>query len=335
MELSWHSELWESRFHGKPLPQALLLTGLRGSGEVEFALRIAKSRFCRNPSASGDACGICDDCRWFAADSHPDFRRLDLSIQHDESDSDDGPKAGERDKKKPRTQIAVDEVREVIEFLHVAAYRGGARVVLIHPAHAMNPAAANALLKVLEEPPQGALFLLVTAQPTRLPATIRSRCVKLALPKPTPREAAKWLEASGLPDPGLALAQVGGAPTAALELGERYWTVRSALLPLLGGRDPDWCTAASGIVDTDLPHLVHILQTWCWDLMSTRIGGDVRYHPDQTQSIAPAAIRIRAIALADFGRKLAGARRLLGHPLNAKLFAEDLLLSYSNLTQAP
>lgn len=330
MKLDWHTALWNNRFSKGDLPQSLLFTALRGTGEAGLAERVAVSRLCARVLPDGDACGVCDDCRWFAAGTHPDFRRLDPEFAQEtdarNADDDHAP-----DKKKARTQISVDEVREAADFLRLAAHRGRARVVMIHPAHSMHIAAANALLKVLEEPPAGALFLLVTSQPTRLPATIRSRCVTIALPKPTPAQAAAWLAGAGLQDPGLALAQVGGAPAAALALGERYWIVREGLMPLLTGRDRSWLEAAARIVETDLAHLVHVLQTWCWDLASARIRGPVRYHRDRSAELSRAAPAMEPIALADFARKLSGARRLLGHPLNPKLFAEDLLMSYSRL----
>jgi len=330
MKFAWHESLWNSRFGRGALPQSILLTAMRGTGESGFAERVAVSRLCAQPRPDGDACGVCDDCRWFAAGTHPDFRRLDPEFAQEAEPAGSDEEAG-AEKKKVRTQISVDEVREASDFLRLAAHRGRARVVLIHPAHVMHIAAANALLKVLEEPPPGALFLLVTSQPSRLPATIRSRCVSIALPKPTPAQANGWLAGSGLQDVDLALAQVGGAPAAALALGERYWAVREGLMPFLAGRDPSWLDAAARIVDTDLAHLVHVLQTWCWDLASARFRGPVRYHRDRTVELGRAAPTVEPIELADFARKLTGARRLLGHPLNPKLFAEDLLMSYSRL----
>lgn len=333
MKFEWHSALWNTRFRTGGLPQSILFTAMRGTGESAFAERVAVSRLCAQPTANGDACGVCDDCRWFAAGTHPDFRRLDPECAQDVQSSgvDEESASGERDKKRARIQISVDEVREAADFLRLVAHRGRARVVLIHPAHTMHIAAANALLKILEEPPPGALFLLVTSQPARLPATIRSRCITIALPKPTASQAAAWLHAAGLPDTELALAQVGGAPAAAASLGERYWAVREGLMPFLTGRDPSWLDAAARIGDTDLAHLVHLLQTWCWDLMSTRFHGSVRYHQDRSVELTRTAPTTDSTELADFARKLTGAKRLVGHPLNPKLFAEDLLMSYSHL----
>lgn len=334
MKFEWHTALWNGRFGKGALPQSILFTAMRGTGESGFAERVAASRLCAQPLPDGDACSVCDDCRWFAARTHPDFRRLDpeFAQEAEVTGAEEDPAA---DKKKARTQISVDEVRAAADFLRLAAHRGRARVVLIHPAHVMHIAAANALLKVLEEPPAGALFLLVTSQPARLPATIRSRCVAIALPKPTPAQAAAWLATAGLQDADLALAQVGGAPAAALALGERYWAVREGLMPFLTGRDRSWLDAAARIVDTDLAHLVHVLQTWCWDLAAARFHGSVRYHRDRSTELGRTATTVEPIELADFARQLTGARRLLGHPLNPKLFAEDLLMSYSRLLPKP
>src|SRR5207247_4155502 len=112
----------------------------------------------------------------------------------------------------PILEIKIYQVRELADFLNIRSHRGGLRVALVHPAEEMNINAANALLKALEEPPAGAVFLLVSHRPARLLPTIRSRCVALPVAVP-PREAAlRWLSGQGMPDAERWLAYAGGAP---------------------------------------------------------------------------------------------------------------------------
>src|SRR6266516_4200962 len=77
-------------------------------------------------------------------------------------------------------------------------HRAGLRVILVYPAEAMNANTQNALLKNLEEPPPATVFLLVTTQPERLLATVRSRCLRFALPFPPPEPVLRWLKEEGL-----------------------------------------------------------------------------------------------------------------------------------------
>src|SRR5690606_18435876 len=93
------------------------------------------------------------------------------------------------------TDIRIDQVRALERFIGVGGHRGGCKVVRIDPADAMNVAAANALLKTLEEPGTGTRFLLVTHRPDALAATIRSRCLAIALSLPMPEVAVDWLVA--------------------------------------------------------------------------------------------------------------------------------------------
>jgi DNA polymerase-3 subunit delta' len=88
-------------------------------------------------------------------------------------------------------------VREVIEFAHLTAHRAGRRIIVVEPAENLNPAAANALLKILEEPPQDVLFLLVAQAAQRLLPTIRSRCRQFPLSAPSPAQALAWLQQQG------------------------------------------------------------------------------------------------------------------------------------------
>jgi DNA polymerase-3 subunit delta' len=179
------------------LPHALLLQGQAGLGKAALADFIARLALCDRPGAA--PCGACPSCHLHEAGNHPDLRRVGLV-----------------DDKK---QIAVDDVRELIAALTLRSFRGGRKVAIIDPADAMNMSGANALLKTLEEPSEGALLILTVSRPERLPATIASRCQRLIVRRPEPQAALAWLAAI---DPGTGwgglLALAAGAPVAALSL---------------------------------------------------------------------------------------------------------------------
>jgi len=163
------------------LPHALLIHGAAGIGKVEFARAFAAGALCESPR-EGLACGQCPSCHWFSQGNHPDFREIVPESAADDEDEVEGE--GAKAEKAKSVVIKIDQVRAVADFVALTTHRAGFRVLLLHPADALHPNAANALLKTLEEPPPHTLILLVTAYPARLLPTIRSRCRPLALPMP-------------------------------------------------------------------------------------------------------------------------------------------------------
>jgi len=145
------------------LPHAWLLHGLRGVGKAMVAQSLAASYLCESLTNHGAACGQCHSCHMLASDSHPDF--MGMGILWDEK------------KKKFNRDISVGQVRDALSFLSLSGMQSQRRVLLLDDADAMNNQAANALLKGLEEPSAGSLLLIVCHDLTRLPATIRSRCM--------------------------------------------------------------------------------------------------------------------------------------------------------------
>ncbi len=177
------------------LAHGLLIHEDPGAGGLGFARWIAQLVNCRAKPAP---CGECQQCRWITADQHPDVARLSP-----EEDSQ---------------VIKIEQVRGLAADLALTAHGDGYKVAIITPAEAMNPFAANALLKTLEEPPARTLVLLVTSQPSRLIATLRSRCSRVRLKGPTRAEAAQFLEAARGPGAWAeALAATGAGPFALLE----------------------------------------------------------------------------------------------------------------------
>lgn len=150
-------------------PHALLIGGPEGIGKATLAYKIARFVL-SNPSLPAKTLDVPSDhpaVHQIAALSHPDFLLL-RRIAPDE------------DKKVP-TEIPVGEIRKLVKFFGSTAADGGYRVCIVDALDDLNKSGANALLKILEEPPAKSLFLLISHSPGRLLATIRSRCRKLLL----------------------------------------------------------------------------------------------------------------------------------------------------------
>ncbi|HUX25456.1 MAG TPA: DNA polymerase III subunit delta', partial [Burkholderiales bacterium] len=163
------------------LPHALLFHGRAGIGKLHLAQVLAQSLLCENRSDIGLACGTCPACAWFTSGNHPDFRLVQPEVLAPAQEDGEAGEGGEEGKKKPSKQIKIEQIRALSDFLNVGSHRNGYRVVLIYPAESMNPGSANALLKSLEEPSSGVVFLLISHQPSKLLATVRSRCHALVL----------------------------------------------------------------------------------------------------------------------------------------------------------
>lgn len=321
----WHKDRFEALVASRTaLPHALMLSGPRGIGKLEFARALAQAFLCEAPVQAGAACGTCSACAWFEGGSHPDYRQIEPAAES--ADSEEGGKKA--------TTIAVDQIRALPDFINMTSHRGGAKLVVIHPAEMLNVNAANALLKSLEEPPARTYFLLVTHRPHQLLATIKSRCQHILLPSPDLASASAWLAGQGTRDSQLALAHMGNAPLLALELEQGdYWRTRAAFLSHLAARDLDILVASEAARDFPLPHVVAWLQKWSYDLLHFGAAGRVRYNPDHAETIAQAAARVDMIAASRFHREMVRLQRIAHHPLNARLFIENLLLSYRDLMQ--
>ena len=115
-------------------------------------------------------------------------------------------------------QIRIEQVRELAQDLALTSHQGGYKVAVLSPADVLNRFAANALLKTLEEPPQRTVLILVVTQPSRLPATILSRCQRVRIAAPSRAEAVAWLESTrGKADWDTVLDILGEAPMLAAE----------------------------------------------------------------------------------------------------------------------
>ncbi len=325
MVLSWHtaqlSELAKTRAR---MPHALLVHGREGMGQFELATAFAQALLCEQPPADGGSCGTCPACVWFGQGNHPDFRL----IQPESMAADEETESS--DSRKKSDQIRIEQVRELQRFLAVGTHRAGRRVILMHPAETMNFATQNALLKSLEEPPPETVFLLVTSFSHRLLPTIRSRCQNVVAAVPSREQAARWLEDQGMENPESLLALAGGAPLTAQRLAESE-PARRRLIEQLKDAAFDPVAAVESCLTVEPAEAIGWLQRWVYDLMSFRLSGTIRYHVSDEPGVKSASARCSPAQAGRLLRRLAQARGLASHPLNARLFLEGLLIDYQGL----
>ncbi len=339
----WLEHYWQNCLQAlrqDRLSHALLISGCVGLGKLNFAQHFAQRILC--VGEGDDACGQCQSCHWFRGGSHPDYTVITT----------------EEDKK----QIGVGQIRELTEALTKTSY-GRYQVVIIHPSEAMNRAAANALLKTLEEPNGQVILLLVCDHPAGLLPTIRSRCQEFRVQQPPEPVALSWLtaELAALPEqteprskstkPGTALptqhkppnpqtllAMADGLPMRALRLAESGdWqqqdTIVSEFIHVLNGQMG--ALKAAEIWSKQSPKKVlTVLATLVQDLIRLMTGFNDQQiqHRHRAAELHKLLQRTELSRLWGFWEEILVVKRraMTNANPNAQLLFESLLLSYSS-----
>lgn len=321
--LPWHSAQWSALVSQPHFAHAYLFCGPSGAGKRAFTSAFAAWLMCDRPAAEG-ACQQCRSCLLRQAGSHPDL----LLIEPEE--------AGKA--------IRVDAIRQLVDFISQTAQQGGRKVVVLHPAEAMNQNAANALLKSLEEPTAETYLLLVSDQPSRLLPTIRSRCRVQPLGLPAEQPAQDWLQAE-LPDVDerqrrLLLQMAAGAPLKALLLKEqdaiaqREKVVEGVKALLKGQVSAPKLAEQWNSVALDL--LLDWFAAWTLELLKLNQGAqEIANSADMDKVLSYLAPRVSVSALLDWQDWLLQHRRQFDNKanLNRQLFLEKLLARWKVLAE--
>ncbi len=319
----WHADVWTALTSRSSHAHAYLFGGSPGVGKRVFADAFAAFLLCLQPQA-GRACGTCRSCQLQRAGSHPDR----LVIEPEEQGK----------------AIRVDAIRQLSDFIGQTAQQGGRKVIILHPAEAMNLNAANALLKSLEEPTRDTFLLLVSDQPSRLLATIRSRCRVQTLGTPAPDQAVAWL-AQQLPELpaeqyAALLLMAGGAPLRALTLhGMKATEMRSQVVEgvkALLKSEQSASHLAERWLSVPLELLADWFCDWTLDLLRLTTGASEQVVNTDMDKVLPYMSRhLQPTVLLTWQSWLLQHRgMLLGKAnLNRVLFIETLLIQWKQLVE--
>jgi len=332
--LPWQQHQWEhlcSYIAQERIPQALLITGNKGLGKQQLANQFAVALLCATPQANGMACGLCSSCLLVNAETHPDF----IQVQPEE----------------PGKGIGIGQIRSLITRLTLKPQFETYRVVIVNPADKMNNAAANAFLKCLEEPTERTVIILITEKPAKLPATIISRCQKLAVVTPDKETVVDWLaktlQSKSPPAPllqrgdllcNVSLAQ--GAPLLALDYAN------DETLTLRNESFNAWMAIAkqlkSPVIIAEDWHklpaspLIFWITSWIIDLIKCSYHTKVEslYNPDLSEPLQELSQRLELKGLYKLYDLLLASRQRLDTQINKQLLFEEILIQWHELNRS-
>ena len=313
MIYTWHQKIWDqlvSARHAKHLPHAILISGAEGIGKKAFADALVNSLLCESPLDNYLACGQCKSCHVKHSDAHPDYSQVSIAEK--------------------KTQIVVDQIRQLNGFLQLSRSYQGSRVAYINPAEALNINAANSLLKSLEEPANNSVIILLTSQLSTLLPTIKSRCQMLHLPTPTMQQALQWLSQQSIQhNPEELLEMAGGRPLYALELdNEEHFNSRKDFahdLSAVINQQQSVTEVSKKCQDSPKHELLDWQIHWVQQIIKHHFNA-AQHQP--ALAIPQSANLDRLWVLHD---QLIKFRQISHTSLNAQLFVENMLLSWVKL----
>lgn len=317
------------------VPHAWLFFGPEGVGKFKTALAVAKALLC-GQTAADDFCGSCTDCGRVDNEAHPDVLVLRAeSKKGDREGVGGGQETGE---------IRIEQVRQFQRWAAVAAFEGGWRVGIFDGAERMNPYAANALLKTLEEPPPKTALILVSPSRGALLPTIASRCQALHFPPAGRDEVAAALagRVEGTREElGLLAELAGGSIGKALTL-DRDWVFRQRklwvdmLCSFLEHRRPGLEDFTEELVQSGrIVEVLGFYRSWYRDLLVYRVTGDRSRiaNLDLAEPIADVAGTFDPVGCVESIAALERARQSLEGHMNTQLVLEGLLLDLAALRE--
>lgn len=321
----------------RKLPNSVILYGPKGIGLYDLAKRFAQGILCEEPAWNGTACGKCRSCACIRAHTHPGFREVlpqdlceALEVPYEQASAD-------KDRKTASREVRIHQIRALDSFFTLRAAAGEKRIVLIYPAERLRDEAASALLKTLEEPPEGMTFILVSEDIDSVLPTIRSRSRLVRAPMPSKEESIKFLSEAGVEDPEAALRIAGGSPLFALGMREKPETLsadaKDSLVKLfLKGNLVSPLDVVDGYPGkVDAAELADFWLRWTYDLVCVKSGLDMRYFDSALRpEIERLVIKTTHKQLAKWTKTLYEAKRLSAHPLEPRQNWEYLIVEYAS-----
>lgn len=303
------------------IPQALLIIGNKGLGKQQLAESYSQALMCSALNVDGQSCGQCQSCTLFNADTHPDY----VFITPDE----------------PGKSIGVDVIRQLTAKLALKPQFDKYRVVVINPADSLTNASANAFLKYLEEPTERTCLVLISEKPSKLPATIRSRCQKLFVSVSDENSIKTWLSGQGVTgNIDLLLKMSQGSPLFAQQLADnttldfrlacfKQWSKLAGAKANFLVIAEQWSKLDNQTMDLVFSWLI----SWVMDMikLNHHKGAIAIVNIDLQSNLQEMAGKLDLKKLYQYYDFLLVSKKRLDTQLNKQLMLEEILIQWSDI----
>ena len=312
----WHQSSWDRMFVGaKKFPHGLIFYGPSDSGINKFATIASKKLICSNSNEGSNYCGNCQNCSWFDAQSHPDLFSVNNTALEE-----------------TKARINIESIRELKIFFELSSHqKNGKKVAVIYDAHQMNLAASNALLKILEEPPNDSVIILTTSDLSNLLPTIKSRSRLESFPKPSYEDATSYLKSINKYDLSPFLQFYNGNPLALVNDHENYPLLIEIINSLKQGKKLNLSDIDGRWFSNGLLWLINLLQKWSYDILLFKLTNQQYYFPNEELTINKLAKNSNTSSLIKFQKMLIDVKLYATSPVNKEINLDIILINYRKI----
>ena len=312
----WHQSNWDSLFADTiRFPHGLIFHGPHDSGINNFASIASKKLICSNSNGGENYCGNCKNCSWFDSQSHPDIFFINNSSLEE-----------------VKAIINIDLIRELKDFFELSSHqKEGRKVAVIYDAHQMNLPASNALLKILEEPPNNSVIILTTSNLSSLLPTIKSRSRLEAFSKPTYEDAINFLKNINKEDLKPFLHFYNGNPLALINEHANQPLMIEIISSLKQGKKFNLSNIDGRWFSNGLSWLINLLQKWSYDILLSKLINQQYYFPNEELIINQLAKNSNIAALLKFQKILIDVKLNSISPLNKEINLDIIFINYRKI----
>jgi len=311
---SWQEGAWSQLTKNNKMHHAYLFVGASGAGLEKFASTFAQSLICNKLKDTNEPCGICQDCQWLLTE-HPNLQVIDNSAEDSSSNN-----------------ISIESIRNLKRFFELSSHQiGGNKVILINNAESLTLNAANALLKILEEPPENSYLILTTNSISALLPTIISRCLIVSCPKPTNEEARQFLKLEGHENLSSQLPLFNNLPLDLIANQSENELFETIIEEFKKGKDFELMTIESKWLSGDFSAIISLFQKWIYDIFLFKLTTKSHFFEHKKENIKKLSNNTDISKLIRLVKSVNNIKLISNKPINKELAFDNLMIEYKNI----